>query len=71
LGLSGRWHTIAELFNDIVNKARRADLTSTLILVCDHVGISDAWMEHLRWLDRHLTVVRAIKVPEAGWALAA
>jgi TIR domain len=61
----------AELFNDIVNKARRADQTGTPILVYDHVGISDAWIEHLKWLDKHLTIVRAIKVSEAGWALAA
>jgi hypothetical protein len=61
----------AELFNDIVNKARRAEQHGTPILVYDHVGISDAWINHLKWLDENIKVVRAIKVSEAGWMLAA
>lgn len=61
----------AELLNDIADKARRADQRKTPILVYDHVGISEAWANHLRWLDANIKVVRAIKVSEAGWTLAA
>jgi len=61
----------ADLFNDIAVKASRAEQHSTPILVYDHVGISDAWISHLKWLDENIKVVQAIKVSEAGWALAA
>jgi hypothetical protein len=57
--------------NDIADKARRADQGATPILVYDHVGISDAWISHLKWLDANIKVVRAIKASEVGWALAA
>jgi hypothetical protein len=61
----------AELFNDVANKALRAELRGIPILVYDHVGISDAWISHLKWLDENINVVRAIKVSEAGWVLSA
>ena len=60
----------ANLLNDIVNKARHAEQQGTPIVVYDHVGIGDAWMAHLKWLDENIKVVRAIKVSEAGWTLA-
>ncbi len=61
----------AEILNDVAEKARRADQHEVPVLVYDHIGIRDAWTAHLRWLDEHIRAVRAVKVSEAGWALAA
>lgn len=61
----------AEILNDIADKARRADQSEVPVLVYDHVGIREAWSAHLQWLDEQISAVRAIKVSEAGWALAA
>lgn len=61
----------AELLNDVAEKARRADQTEIPILIYDHVGISDAWINHLKWLDDNITAVRAIKSSEVSWQLAA
>jgi hypothetical protein len=61
----------AEILNDIANKARRANQREVPILVYDHVGIRETWDAHLRWLGEHIRAVRAIKVSEAGWILAA
>ncbi len=61
----------AEALNDVAEKARRADQGEVPVLVYDHVGIRDAWSAHLKWLDEQIRTVRAIKVSEAGWALAA
>jgi hypothetical protein len=60
----------AEILNDIADKANKADQHEVPVLVYDHVGIHDAWNSHLKWLDDQIRVVRAIKVSEAGWALA-
>lgn len=61
----------AELLNDVAEKARRAAQDDVPILVYDHIGISEAWMNHLKWLDEHIRAVRAIKSSEIGWQLAA
>jgi len=61
----------AELLNDIENKARHAGLGDKPALVYDHVGIRDAWKAHLKWLDDNIGTVRAIRVAEAAWSLAA
>jgi hypothetical protein len=61
----------AELFNDVAEKARRADQRDVPILVYDHIGISDAWINHLKWLDDNIRTVRAIKSSELSWQLAA
>ncbi len=61
----------AEIFNDVADKARRADQREVPIVVYDHLGIRDTWNVHLKWLDEHIRAVRAIKVSEAGWMLAA
>ena len=61
----------AELLNDVAEKALRAGQHETPVLVYDHVGIRDAWREHLIWLDKNIRTVRAIKVREAAWSLAA
>lgn len=61
----------AEILNDIAEKAHRADQRETPVLVYDHIGIGDAWSAHLKWLDENISTVRAIKVSEAGWSLAA
>jgi hypothetical protein len=61
----------AEVLNDVADKARRADQQEVPVLIYDHVGIRDAWSAHLQWLDQQIQAVRAIKVSEAGWALAA
>lgn len=61
----------AEILNDIAAKARRAGQHEAPVLVYDHVGIRDLWAAHLQWLDEQIRTVRAIKVSEAGWVLAA
>lgn len=61
----------AEILNDVVEKAKRADQRGVPVLVYDHIGIRDAWSAHLQWLDEQIRTVRAIKVSEAGWELAA
>lgn len=61
----------AELLNDVADKARQADQRSTPVLVYDHIGIREAWSAHLKWLDDQIRTVRAIKVAEAAWTLAA
>lgn len=61
----------AETLHDVADKARRAAQREAPVLVYDHIGIRDAWTSHLRWLDEHIRAVRAIKVSEAGWTLAA
>jgi len=61
----------AEILNDIAEKARRADQREIPVLVYDHIGIREAWGAHLKWLDENIRAVRAIKVSEAGWTLAA
>jgi hypothetical protein len=61
----------AEILNDVAEKARRANQDEVPVLVYDHIGIREAWNSHLRWLDENIHAVRAIKVAEAGWTLAA
>ena len=61
----------AEILNDVADKALRAAQQEIPVLVYDHIGIRDTWNSHLRWLGEHIRAVRAIKVSEAGWALAA
>jgi hypothetical protein len=61
----------AYLLNDIAEKARRADQREMPVLVYDHIGIRDQWTAHLKWLDENISTVRAIRVAEAGWSLAA
>ena len=61
----------AEVLNDVADKALRADPKQVPVVVYDHVGIRDSWIAHLKWLDEHIRVVRAIRVAELGWALAA
>ncbi|MBE2966602.1 toll/interleukin-1 receptor domain-containing protein [Burkholderia cepacia] len=60
----------AETLHDVADKAQRAAQREAPVLVYDHIGIRDAWTDHLRWLDEHIRAVRAIKVSEAGWTLA-
>jgi hypothetical protein len=61
----------AETLNDVADKALRADQQGMPVLVYDHVGIRDGWAAHLKWLDSNIRTVRAIKVSEAAWTLAA
>jgi hypothetical protein len=61
----------AEVLNDVADKARKLNQREVPVLVYDHIGIRDAWSAHLRWLDEQIRAVRAVKVSEAGWALAA
>lgn len=60
----------AEALNDVASKAKKAEQGEAPVLVYDHVGIRDAWIEHLSWLDEQIKSVKAIRVAEAGWALA-
>ncbi|MDI7923105.1 toll/interleukin-1 receptor domain-containing protein, partial [Ferirhizobium litorale] len=59
----------AETLNDVAIKARKADQGETPVLVYDHIGIRDTWIEHLAWLDEQISAVKAIRVSEAGWSL--
>lgn len=61
----------ADLFNDVAEKALKADQREMPILVYDHIGIRDQWVAHLKWLDQNISTVRAIRVAEAAWTLAA
>lgn len=61
----------AEVLNDVAEKSLQANPKHAPIVVYDHVGIRDSWVAHLKWLDEHIRVVRAIRVAELGWALAA
>ncbi|MDY4283708.1 toll/interleukin-1 receptor domain-containing protein [Xanthomonas sp. LF06-19] len=59
----------ADMLNDVANKAQGSGQGSDALLVYDHLGIRPAWLEHLRWLDDNIHVVRAIRAREAAWAL--
>jgi hypothetical protein len=61
----------ADLMYDIAEKAKKANQRGAPILVYDHVGIRDVWAAHLKWLDENINSIRAVKVSEAGWTLAA
>lgn len=61
----------AELLNDVAEKAKHAEHLGTPVLVYDHLGIGERWSAHLKWLDDNIGSVRALKVFEAGWTLAA
>lgn len=61
----------ADLLNDVAEKARQADQREMPVLVYDHIGIRDQWVAHLKWLDENISTVRAIRVAEAAWTLAA
>ena len=61
----------AEALYDVAVEARRLNQRGTPILVYDHVGIQDGWSAHLRWLDDNIGSVKAIKVYDVGWVLAA
>jgi hypothetical protein len=61
----------ADLLNDVVEKAKRADQRERPVLVYDHIGIRDQWIAHLKWLDENIRTVRAIRIAEAAWAFAA
>lgn len=60
----------AETLHDIELKTIRTGSGAKPVLIYDHVGIRDLWMHHLKWLDKNVTVVRAIKAREASWTLA-
>jgi hypothetical protein len=61
----------AEALHDVAEKGQSHEEIGAPVLVYDHVGISESWSAHLKWLDEQITAVRAIKVTEAGWTLAA
>jgi hypothetical protein len=61
----------ADLFQDVADKARGANQREAPILVYDHIGIRELWIAHFKWLDDNISSVRAIRVSEAGWTLAA
>lgn len=61
----------AELLNDVHEKALAAGHGRFPCLVYDHHGIRPTWMAHLKWLDSCVREVRALKVFDAAWELAA
>lgn len=61
----------AELLNEVEAKTQAAGPSGSPILVYDHVGIREQWMKHLKWLDDKIRSVRAIRVSEAAYILAA
>lgn len=44
--------------------------TRPSVLIYDHVGLSEQWLEHLDWLGANITSVRWIKSRQIGWELA-
>lgn len=60
----------AELMYDVAERARQADHREVPVLVYDHIGISDHWSAHLKWLDDNIKTVKTLKVSEAAWNLA-
>jgi len=61
----------ADMLNDVQRKAKKAPAKGFPLLIYDHVGIRDAWLEHLQWLDTYISDVRALKVMDAAWELVA
>ena len=61
----------AESLHEVEKTARRIGIITAPALIYDHVGIRDAWSTHLEWLGKHVKTVRAIKVSEAAWSIAA
>jgi hypothetical protein len=61
----------ADLLNDVYTKAQEAAQEGVPCVVYDHFGIRERWLEHLRWLDEQITTVKALKVFDASWELAA
>lgn len=61
----------AETLHDIANKARSADQKEVPVLVYDDIGIRDSWSAHLQWLEDNIRAVRALKITQAAWMLAA
>lgn len=59
----------ADLFNDIALKAANARQGIPLLLY-DASGIRETWVQHLRWLDEQIRVVKAIKVNDAAFEMA-
>lgn len=59
----------AELLNDVADKARTGGQNGIPVLIYDHVGIRDLWMNHLAWLNNNINEVKAIKVNEAAWEI--
>lgn len=59
----------ADLLNDIHSKATKAGHGRFPCLVYNHVGIRPLWLEHLTWLDTHISAVRTLKASDAGWEL--
>ena len=55
----------APLMNSIASRAMSAKHDGPF-LVYDHVGISEPWLEHLEWLDRHIPEVDFMRVSEAS-----
>src|SRR3546814_17629281 len=51
----------AEILNEVADKARRAEQQEIPVLVYDHIGISDAWNDHLRWHGAHIIGVRTTR----------
>lgn len=60
----------ADMLNDVAVKASTSGQGQNALLVYDHVGLKPAWLDHLKWLDDNISVVRAIRAREASWALA-
>jgi hypothetical protein len=60
----------ADVLHDVAEKSRRTNYRDVPVVVYDHVGIRDTWLDHLTWLDKNLQAVRIIRVSDCGWTLA-
>lgn len=56
--------------NDIYDKSNLRKAPVNSILVYDHVGISNKWMNHIDWLGEHIPSIKALKVERFAWELA-
>lgn len=59
----------ADLLNDVHQRAEQAAEKGFPLLIYDHIGIQDVWLQHLKWLDEHIAAVKAFRVMDVAWEL--
>lgn len=59
----------AEVLNEIADNADRAQQEGRSIVIYEHLGIRDAYMQHIAWLEANPRSLKTVKVREADWEL--
>lgn len=52
-----------------VHEAQHLGSAGSAVVVYDHVGLSEQWMEHVRWLGSSVKAVKWLRSREVGWEL--